>query len=126
MLGDHQAIATLAVKDLDAAREFYEGVLGFVPRREVAEGVLYAAGTRDFLVYPSSFAGTNQATALSFQVPADQFDGEAAALREKGLVFQTFEAEGLVWVDGVASYGEVHSAWFSDPDGNILNIETGT
>ncbi|MCA0293510.1 MAG: VOC family protein [Actinobacteria bacterium] len=71
MLGDHQAIATLAVKDLDAAREFYEGVLGFVPRREVAEGVLYAAGTRDFLVYPSSFAGTNQATALSFQVPAD-------------------------------------------------------
>jgi len=126
MLGDHQAIATLAVKDLDAAREFYEGVLGFVPRREVAEGVLYAADTGDFLVYPSSFAGTNQATALSFQVPADQFDAEAAALREKGLVFQTFEAEGLAWVDGVASYGEVRSAWFSDPDGNILNIETGT
>lgn len=126
MLGDYQPIATLAVTDLDAAREFYEGVLGFVPRREVAEGVLYAAGTGDFLVYPSSFAGTNQATALSFQVPADRFDAEAAAPREKGLVFQTFEAEGLAWVDSVASYGEVRSAWFSDPDGNILNIETGT
>lgn len=126
MLGDHQACATLAVKDLDAARTFYEGVLGFVPRREVAEGVLYAAGAGDFLVYPSSFAGTNQATALSFQVPADQFDAEATALLEKGIVFQTFEAEGLAWVDGVASYGEIRSAWFADPDGNILNIETGT
>jgi catechol 2,3-dioxygenase-like lactoylglutathione lyase family enzyme len=125
MLGDHEPIATLAVKDLDKAREFYEGVLGLAPRREVAEGVLYAAGSGAFLVYPSSFAGTNQATAMSFQVPADQFDAEAAALREKGIVFQTFEAEGLAWVDGVASYGEFRSAWFADPDGNILNVETG-
>ncbi|GAA4407827.1 VOC family protein [Fodinibacter luteus] len=125
MLGDHDPIATLAVKDLDKAREFYEGVLGFTPRREVAEGVLYAAGSREFLVYPSSFAGTNRATALSFQVPGDQFDAEVQALRDNGIDFQTFEAEELDWVDGVASFGEFRSAWFEDPDGNILNVETG-
>ena len=28
MLGDKEAVATLAVKDLGAARKFYEGVLG--------------------------------------------------------------------------------------------------
>ena len=28
MLGDHDTIATLAVKDLQVARDFYEGVLG--------------------------------------------------------------------------------------------------
>ena len=125
MLGDHDTIATLAVKDLDSAREFYEGVLGLTPSREVAEGVLYGAGSGAFLVYPSSFAGTNKATAISFQVPADAYDAEVGALRDKGIVFQTFEAEGLTWVDGVASYGEFHSAWFEDPDGNILNVETG-
>ena len=127
MLGDHDPIPTLAVKDVEAARTFYEGVLGLSPREDVPEGVLYASGSGGFLVYPSSFAGTNKATAMSFQVPADSFDAEVAALREKGVSFQTFEAEGLTWDDGVASMGEeFRSVWFADPDGNILNIDTMT
>ena len=35
MLGDHDTIATIAVKDLQVARDFYEGVLGFAPRGDV-------------------------------------------------------------------------------------------
>ena len=81
MLGDHDTIATIAVKDLQVARDFYEGVLGFAPRGDSPEGVLYGAGSGAFLVYPSSFAGTNRATAMSFQVPGDRFDAEVAALR---------------------------------------------
>lgn len=127
MLGDHAPMPTLAVKDLPTARQFYEGVLEMTPREEVAEGAVYTAGSGAFLVYPSTFAGTNKATAMSFQVPLDQFDAEIAALREKGITFQTFEAEGLTWDDGVASYGEQYrSAWFEDPDGNILNVEAST
>ncbi len=76
------------------------------------------------MVYPSAYAGTNKATAVSFQVPGEAFDAEVAALREKGLVFQTFELEELTWDDGVASWGEMRSVWFEDPDGNILNVET--
>ncbi len=126
MLGDHDTIPTLGVKDLQTARDFYEGVLGMSPSRDVPEGVMYAAGSGTFLVYPSSFAGTNQATAMSFQVPAEQFDAEIAALRERGITFSTFEAEGVSWDDGVASFGDTgRGAWFSDPDGNILNVETG-
>ena len=60
---------------------------------------------------------------MSFPVPADGFDSEVAALRAKGVTFQTFEAEGLGWDDGVASYGDTYrSVWFEDPDGNILNV----
>ena len=125
MLGDHDSIAVLAVKDLARARTYYEDVLGLTSPREVADGVLYAAGSGTFLVYPSSFAGTNKATAMSFQIPQDQFDAEVATLRERGVTFSTFEAEGLSWVDGVASYGDFKSAWFEDPDGNVLNVETG-
>ena len=84
------------------------------------------AGKTTFLVYPSSFAGTNKATAMSFQIPPDRFDAEAAALREKGITFSTFEADGLEWDDGVDTMGDsFKSAWFEDPDGNILNIESG-
>jgi catechol 2,3-dioxygenase-like lactoylglutathione lyase family enzyme len=125
MLGDHNPIPTLAVKDVQTARDFYEGVLGLAPVGEPPEGVVYRAGTGMFLVYPSAYAGTNKATAMSFQVPTDRFDDEVAALREKDVTFQTFEAEGLTWDDGIASMGDVfRSVWFADPDGNILNVET--
>lgn len=126
MLSDLTATPVLAVSDLDRARAFYEGTLGFRPSREAAEGVLYAAGGGEFLVYPSAYAGTSQATALSFGVPDDGFDAEVADLRARGVRFDTFEAEGIEWADGVASAPGMRAVWFTDPDGNILNVETTT
>ena len=114
---------TLAVSDLARAREFYENVLGFTGEEEAA-GVRYTAGDARFLVYPSAVAGTNKATAMSFQVPGEAFDGEVAALREAGLVFQTFEYEGVSWDNGVASMGDLRSVWFADPDGNVIAVTT--
>ena len=128
MLADYAPITTLAVTDLQRARDFYEGVLGVAPKiapEEVPDGILYAAGSSAFLVYPSSYAGTNKATAMSFQVPEGAFDAEIAALRAKGVSFQTFEMEGITWDEGVATWGTSRSVWFEDPDGNILNVETG-
>jgi len=126
MLGDHDTIATLAVKDIQVARDFYERVLGLSPRGDAPEGVLYASGSGAFLVYPSSFAGTNKGTAMSFQVPLAGFDAEVAALRDQGVAFQTFDAPGISWDDGIASMGgDARAVWFEDPDGNILNVETG-
>ncbi|WP_127128683.1 VOC family protein [Georgenia sp. SYP-B2076] len=124
MLSTYTPVPTLAVKDLASAREFYEGVLGFTAGDDVPDGVLYTAGASQFLVYPSSYAGTNKATAVSFQVPADAFDTEIAALREKGLEFQTFDLDGASWSDGVMSMGDERVVWFADPDGNIIAVET--
>lgn len=126
MLSDFVPIPTLAVADLDRARRYYEGTLGFAPGPDTAGGVMYAAGGSSFLVYPSSYAGTNKATALSFQIPEGAFDAEVADLRARGVEFQTFDAEGLTWDDGVATFDGTRSAWFEDPDGNILNVETGS
>ena len=128
MLSDYAPMPTLAVSDMQAARAFYEGVLGFTPRPEAdtPDGVAYTSGSGSFLVYPSSFAGTNKATAMSFMVTAEEFTAAVAMLRDKGVSFQTFEMEGLTWDDGVASMGEsTHSVWFEDPDGNIINVGTG-
>lgn len=124
MLADYVAIPTLGVSDLQRARDFYEGVLGYSQAGDSPDGVLYRSGSSSFLVYPSSFAGTNKATAMSVQVPADAFDSEVQALRDKGISFQTFEAPGIDWDDGVASSGtDFRAVWFEDPDGNILNVE---
>lgn len=128
MLSTHDTMATLAVKDLQTARGFYEGTLGLSPKSENEEGIVYGTGSGAFFVYRSQFAGTNKATAMTFQVGADDFDGEISALRDKGISFQTFDAPGIEWNDGVATMNEgpeLRSVWFEDPDGNILNVETG-
>jgi catechol 2,3-dioxygenase-like lactoylglutathione lyase family enzyme len=123
MLSDHAPMPTLAVTDMDRSRAFYERVLGFTPVDEdVPDGVRYQAGGGSFLVYPSAFAGTNQATAMSFEVDRDEFDQEAARLRDAGVTFDTFEMDGVTWEDGVATVEGSSAIWFHDPDGNILNV----
>lgn len=130
MLSDHPATPCLAVSDLGRARRFYEDVLGF-RRQELpgmgddeTTGIFYATANGGILVYPSSYAGSNQATAVSFQVDGGAFDGEVAALRARGIAPQTFDVPSGTWEDGVLREGPMRSVWFSDPDGNILNLES--
>lgn len=126
MLSDHNPTTTLATADPERSRAFYQGVLGFTPGEEAGGGVFYPSGSTSFFVYPSAYAGTNQATAMSFELPADAFDEVVAMLRAAGVEFDTFEAEEVTWQDGVAEMDDMRSVWFRDPDGNILNIETRT
>ena len=52
-------------------------------------------------------------------------DAEVDALRAAGVELQTFDLPGdVTWTDGVLSDGEMRAAWFADPDGNVLNVET--
>lgn len=123
MLFDYTPTTTLATADPQRSRQFYEGVLGFTAGEEEGGGVFYQAGNSTFFVYESGFAGTNQATAMSFEIPADTFDAEIRSLRQAGVDFDTFDMEGVEWTDGVAQMDGMRSAWFHDPDGNILNVE---
>lgn len=124
MLSSYPPTPTLAVKDLAAARTFYEDVLGLGRGEENDGGVVYTSVTGSLFVYPSAYAGTNKATAAYFAVPADAFDAEVATLREKGIEFQTFELPSGTWSDGVLTDGSMRAVWFADPDGNILNVVT--
>ena len=126
MLSQYNPVATLPTADLSAARNFYEGTLGLTVERDGVGGIFYRCGDGALFVYESQYAGTNKATAVSFDVPDSAFQAEVDSLRERGVDFLTFEMEGMEWTDGVASGGEsMQAVWFTDPDGNILNISTG-
>ena len=127
MLSSHTPVATLPTKDLAKARSFYEESLGLTAFREDIGGVAYACGSGQMFVYESAYAGTNQATSVTFLFSdPSEFDREVAELRAKGIEFLTFEGPyGVEWNDGVASMaGQGRGVWFTDPDGNILNIST--
>jgi catechol 2,3-dioxygenase-like lactoylglutathione lyase family enzyme len=126
MLSQFTPVSTLPAADLPNARDFYQDTLGLTPQRDTMGGVLYACGHGTIFVYESRYAGTNKATALSFDVPPSEFDAEIDHLRAKGVSFMTFDLGDAEWKDGVASMGEsMKAVWFADPDGNILNVSAG-
>src|SRR4029450_1032175 len=126
MLSDVTPVTALPAADLSRARDFYEGTLGLAQPREGMGGVVYTCGSGMIFVYESEYAGTNKATAVGFDVPLSAFDDEVGFLREKGVSFLTFDLEGGEWNEGGASLGDaVKAIWFTDPDGNILNISAG-
>ena len=51
------------------------------------------SGDTTFNVYRSEFAGTNKATALTFDV--DDIDAEVRELKDKGILFEHYDLEGL-------------------------------
>ncbi len=127
MLSRLTPVATLPASDFARARKFYEETLGLQPDGpELGPGgaILYKCGEGRIFLYQSEFAGTNKATAVTFMTDNAHFDEEVKALRDKGVSFLTFEYEGMEWDGDVMVTEEMKAVWFTDPEGNILNIGT--
>ena len=125
MLGDKDATATVAVKDLEVAKEFYERTLGLKPAgSEGSEAVVYRAGRSRILVYRSKYAGTNKATAVTWSV-GDGVEEVVQALKAKGVTFEHYDLPGMTRKGDVHDAGSLKAAWFKDPDGNIHAIVSG-
>ena len=121
MLRDTDAVATLAVKDLDVAAEFYEKTLGLSRAgSEDEESIVYESGETTINVYRSKFAGTNQATALTWAV--DDVDDVVRTLKARGVRFEHYDFPDTRHEGDVHVSGDIRVAWFKDPDGNILSV----
>jgi catechol 2,3-dioxygenase-like lactoylglutathione lyase family enzyme len=120
MLSDKKTYATLPVSDLQRARVFYRDTLGLHEDMVTEGGVMYGSGGTQFFVYPSRFKASGH-TQMSWMVP--DIKGEVAALRAKGITFEEFDQPGIKSIDGIVQSGpEVWTAWFKDPDGNLLGL----
>jgi len=120
MLGKADATPMLAVKDLDRARKFYEENLGLKQVDDFGEGFMLKSGDTQFSIYRSEFAGTNKATALNFDV--EDIEDEVRSLKEKGISFEHYDLEGLTPKGDIYDGEGMRTAWFKDPDGNILSL----
>ena len=120
MLGKADATPMIAVKDLDRARTFYEGTLGLQQIDDFGEGFMLKSGDTKVTVYRSEFAGTNKATALTFDV--DDVQGEVNDLKGKGISFEHYDLPGLERQGDLYVAEGMKTAWFKDPDGNILSL----
>ena len=113
----------LAVSDLDAARDFYEGKLGLTG--ESAPGGWLVRGEDDTVAYllpEIADAGSASWPVASFRV--DDVTAKVRELRDLGVEFLgdddlPFELDD----DGVsADTSGMRVAWMRDPDGSVLTV----
>jgi len=121
MLKDSEPIATVAVRDLTTARKFYEGKLGLKLVDENSEVLTFKAGQFTLFVYRSQFAGTNQATAVTWAV-GDEVEDIVRDLKARGVGFEHYDMPDLKLEGDLHVAGDMKVAWFKDPDGNILSV----
>jgi catechol 2,3-dioxygenase-like lactoylglutathione lyase family enzyme len=113
---------TIAVDDLDRAIRFYSDTLGLSVRRLEGDmdSALVEVGDSDrLLLYKSGYkrGETTYAAFLSADV-----EGTVRELRGKGVKFEEYDFPGLKTVNGIATTGELKSAWLKDSEGNTLAI----
>ena len=118
-------VATLPAADLARAKAFYGEKVGLEPFQEDPDGSLrYQVGEAMLLVYPSEFAGTNQATAAGFAV--SDIDAVVAELGRRGVTFEEYDFGEMKTVGGIlAMPNGPRAAWFKDSEGNILALTSG-
>jgi catechol 2,3-dioxygenase-like lactoylglutathione lyase family enzyme len=122
MLENTDAAANVAVRNLPAARKFYEGTLGLEKVDEEGDDVVvYRSGHSRIIVYRSEFAGTNRATNVTWSV-GDDVEGLVSKLKSKGVAFEHYDLPDTQRKGDVHIGGRMKVAWFKDPDGNILCI----
>lgn len=122
MLGNKDAAANIAVKDLEVAKIFYSETLGLTQvGSEGDELIVFRSGNSMINVYRSKYAGTNQATALTWVV-GDEVENVVESLKAKGISFEHYDMPDITREGDVHIGGNMKIAWFKDPDGNILNI----
>jgi catechol 2,3-dioxygenase-like lactoylglutathione lyase family enzyme len=120
MLRDFPVHTTIPASDLARARRFYEETLGFEADRVTPAGVVYRALDSWFLLFPSSGAGTNKATACGFQVK--DLQATVAELKGRGVRFEEYDMPNFKTVDGIVHTPVGSSAWFKDTEGNIIGL----
>jgi catechol-2,3-dioxygenase len=125
MLNTLDAIATVAVTDINAAKGFYEAMLGLtVVETQGSTVVTYRSGTSRLIVYQSPTAGTNQATAVTWLV-GEKLDAIVRSLKDKGARFEHYNLPDARRDGDIHIAGDLRMAWLKDPAGNILALIGG-
>jgi catechol 2,3-dioxygenase-like lactoylglutathione lyase family enzyme len=123
VLSDTNLTTLAAVDDLDAAAVFYEQALG-LERTEISGPgwIQFRSGASNLIVYVSDHAGSNRATTAAWTV--DDVESTVRELKAKGVgSFQQYDdLPGATRQGDVHHAGKVKMAWFTDPAGNIFEV----
>ena len=114
---------TIPVTDIAKSRDFYENVLELKPGTITVppDSMMYDAGDGSYLYIYQRAPSKADHTLVSFKV--ENIQEAVEGLSQKGVAFEHYDTPGLKTDEkGIATMGNDKSAWFKDPDGNILAL----
>ncbi len=122
MLGNNPICAILPTQDLDRARNFYVDKLGLQESGEsMPGGLLLEAGAGSKLYIYERGPSHAEHTQAGFNV--DNIESIVDEMTTAGVKFEHYDSSPIKTNEkGIAELDGVKSAWFKDPDGNILAI----
>src|SRR5437868_14088877 len=127
VLAESDVASRSPAQDLRRARSVYAHKLGLEPVEERPGGLRYRCGNGEFALFESAGAAAGDHTQMAWEV--DNLEETIAELRERGVIFEGYDASGLETVNGIAevegkypSKGGVgeKSAWFKYSACNLL------
>jgi catechol 2,3-dioxygenase-like lactoylglutathione lyase family enzyme len=124
MVSVRRGFASFSVDDVDAARRFYEDVLGLRVTAAADSLILHLEGGTTVFVYPKEDHAA--ATFTVFHLSVDDVDAVVDELAAKGhepLRYDAFEHDENGVVRGFMEGGD--GAWFADPAGNVVGFMDG-
>ena len=121
MFGHTKAFSSFSVDDLGKAKNFYSEILGLkVTENDMGMLELHITGSNPIIIYPKQNHTPATFTILNF--PVDSIEEAVANLKEKGVVFESYDLEDFKTDEkGIFRGGGPLIAWFKDPAGNILS-----
>jgi catechol 2,3-dioxygenase-like lactoylglutathione lyase family enzyme len=113
-------VTTVAVDELEAARQFYGEQLGLPLLDETPFALRFGCGGGGQISVRRGQPNVGN-TVAHFEVT--DLDGEMATLRGRGIRFEDYESPETI--DGVAQIGPARGAWMTDPSGNVIGLREG-
>ena len=129
MLANAPVVAIVPCVDMERARNFYGEVLGLEETEtpgaieEASPGVtmFQCGGGTQLVVYRREEPTKAEHTAAGWIV--EDLDAAVDDLIAKGVDMEVYDMPGVEFDErGVAVSGDVKTAWFKDPEGNILSL----
>lgn len=118
------SFSSFSVDDVEKARAFYGGTLGFQVADQMGGLNITLPGGQRVFAYPKPNHEPATFTVLNFQV--DDLDAGIAQLAELGVSLEKYPATPEMPVDENGVLRDPESgmgiAWFKDPAGNVLSV----
>ena len=120
MLADSMAVTTVAVTDLDRAKQFFHEQVGLPLLDETPFSFRLGAGKGSQIGVRRGQPNVGQ-TVAHFEV--DDIEAIIGDLTSRGVTFEEYETPKTV--NFIAQVGPARGAWFADPDGNVFGLREG-
>jgi catechol 2,3-dioxygenase-like lactoylglutathione lyase family enzyme len=118
------SFSSFSVDDVEKARAFYGGTLGFELADQMGGLLITVPGGQTVFAYPKPNHEPATFTVLNFEVP--DLDAAVAQIEELGLHLEQYPSTPEMPVDEKGVLRDPSSgmgiAWFTDPAGNVLSI----